>query len=69
MLMLGPRWSEAINATVVRAMNTREQQERLLDFGADVTTNTPEQFAVWIRSEMGKWAKAVKDSGARVDNN
>jgi tripartite-type tricarboxylate transporter receptor subunit TctC len=60
---------QRVNATVVRAMNTREQQERLLDFGADVTTNTPEQFAAWIRSEMGKWAKAVKDSGARVDNN
>ena len=60
---------QKVNATVVRAMNTREQQERLLDFGADVTTNTPEQFGVWIRSEMGKWAKAVKDSGARVDNN
>ena len=60
---------QKVNATVVRAMNTLEQQERLLDFGADVTTNTPDQFAVWIRSEMGKWAKAVKDSGARVDNN
>jgi hypothetical protein len=50
-------------------MNTREQQDKLLDFGADVTTNTPEQFAVWIRTEMTKWARAVKDSGARVDNN
>ena len=60
---------QRVNTVVARAMNTREQQEKLLDFGADVTTNTPEQFAVWIRSEMVKWAKAVKDSGARVDNN
>ncbi|HTD89569.1 MAG TPA: tripartite tricarboxylate transporter substrate-binding protein, partial [Burkholderiales bacterium] len=60
---------QRVNNTVARAMNTREQQDRLLDFGADVTTNTPEQFAVWIRSEMIKWARAVKDSGARVDNN
>jgi tripartite-type tricarboxylate transporter receptor subunit TctC len=58
-----------VNARVARAMNTREQQDKLLDFGADVTTNTPEQFAEWIRAEMVKWAKAVKDSGARVDNN
>ena len=60
---------QRINARVARAMNTREQQDKLLDFGADVMTNTPEQFAVWIRTEMVKWAKAVKDSGARVDNN
>jgi tripartite-type tricarboxylate transporter receptor subunit TctC len=60
---------QRVNNVVSRAMNTREQQDKLLDFGADVTTNTPEQFAVWIRAEMAKWAKAVKDSGARVDNN
>ncbi len=60
---------QRVNSRVARAMNTREQQDKLLDFGADVATNTPEQFAAWIRSEMVKWAKAVKDSGARVDNN
>ena len=60
---------QRVNTRVARAMNTREQQDKLLDFGADVTTNTPEQFAEWIRAEMAKWAKAVKDSGARVDNN
>jgi len=60
---------QKVNATVARVMNTREQQDKLLDFGADVTTNTPEQFTAWIRAEMVKWAKAVKDSGARVDNN
>ena len=60
---------QRVNTRVSRAMNTREQVERLIDFGAEVTTNTPEQFATWRRSEMVKWAKAVKDSGARVDNN
>jgi tripartite-type tricarboxylate transporter receptor subunit TctC len=60
---------QRVNTTVARAMNTREQQERLLDFGADVATNTPEQFGAWIRTEMGKWAKVVKSSGARLDNN
>jgi tripartite-type tricarboxylate transporter receptor subunit TctC len=60
---------QRVNKRVTRAMNTREQQERLIDFGAELATNTPEQFAAWIRTEMIKWAKAVKDSGARVDNN
>jgi tripartite-type tricarboxylate transporter receptor subunit TctC len=60
---------QRVNAVVVRVMSTREQQDKLLDFGAEVATNTPEQFTAWIRTEMVKWAKAVKDSGARVDNN
>ena len=30
-------------------------------------TRTPEQFATYIRSEIEKWAKVVKASGARVD--
>lgn len=59
---------QRVNTRVTRAMNTREQQEKLTDFGAELATNTPEQFAAWIRTEMVKWAKAVKDSGARVDN-
>jgi tripartite-type tricarboxylate transporter receptor subunit TctC len=58
---------QRVNTTVARAMNTREQQERMLDFGADVVTNTPEQFGEWIRTEMVKWAKVVKSSGARLD--
>lgn len=58
---------QRVNSTVARAMNTREQQERMLDFGADVVTNTPEQFGDWIRTEMVKWATVVKSSGARLD--
>jgi hypothetical protein len=29
--------------------------------------NTPAEFAAVIRSEQPRWAKAVKDSGAKVD--
>jgi hypothetical protein len=35
--------------------------------GAEVVGNTPEQFAAWNRSEIAKWAKAIKESGARAE--
>ena len=34
--------------------------------GAEVWTTMPEQFATIIRSELPKWAKIVKESGAQV---
>ena len=33
----------------------------------DVVGNTPQEFGAFIRGEMQKWAKAVKESGAKVE--
>jgi tripartite-type tricarboxylate transporter receptor subunit TctC len=35
--------------------------------GFDPVSNTPEQFTEYIKVEVTKWAKVIKDSGARVD--
>ena len=42
-------------------------KERLLAQGAQPAPTTPEQFAALIKSEIPKYAKIVKDSGAKVD--
>ena len=34
---------------------------------ADPAPTTPEEFAAYIKNEVTKWARVVKDSGARVD--
>ena len=56
-----------LNAEIVRILNLPDVRERLSSQGADPVGSTPEQFATWIRSEVQKWAKVVRDSGARVD--
>ena len=38
-------------------------RERLLGLGAEPVASTPEQFGEFIRTEIPKWAKVVKDSG------
>jgi tripartite-type tricarboxylate transporter receptor subunit TctC len=43
-----------------------EVGERLASEGAEISGNTPEEFAAYIKTEQAKWAKVVKVSGARA---
>jgi len=56
-----------LNAEIVRVIQEPETKNRLAGLGADPVTNSPEQFAAFIKSELAKWAKIVKDSGATAD--
>lgn len=56
-----------VNADVKRILELPDIRDRLAAEGADVAASTPEQFAAYIRSEMGKWAGVVKMSGAHAD--
>lgn len=53
-----------LNSEIVRIMRLPEVRERLTGLGAEPLTNTPEDFAAYIKTEIGKWAKVVKASGA-----
>jgi tripartite-type tricarboxylate transporter receptor subunit TctC len=56
-----------INAELQKALQSPELVKRLNAVTAEVVGGTPEAFAKVIRSDYAKWAKVVKQSGARVD--
>ncbi|MEO7727714.1 MAG: tripartite tricarboxylate transporter substrate binding protein [Burkholderiales bacterium] len=56
-----------IHAAIVKVLGRPDLQERMAAQGADIIANTPQQFAAYIKTDLAKWAKVVKDSGARVD--
>jgi tripartite-type tricarboxylate transporter receptor subunit TctC len=58
---------ERLNADIVRVLRMRDLRERLESLGAEVAPGTPQDFADYIAREIPKWAKVVKDSGARAE--
>jgi tripartite-type tricarboxylate transporter receptor subunit TctC len=57
-----------LSAELQRIQATPEFKEQLFKFGMEpFPPQTPEQFAATIAAEQPRWAKAIKDSGAKVD--
>jgi tripartite-type tricarboxylate transporter receptor subunit TctC len=53
-----------LHKETVRIINLREIRDRMSSEGADFVGDTPEQFTAFFKSEIEKWGKAVKASGA-----
>jgi tripartite-type tricarboxylate transporter receptor subunit TctC len=56
-----------LHGATLGALSVPEVRERLFNSGVEVRTSNPQELAAFIESEMVKWAKVVKASGARVD--
>lgn len=52
---------------IVHVLNQPDIKAQLSGLGAEPVGSTPQEFAALIRSEIAKWAKVVKVSGAKLD--
>ncbi len=56
-----------IYADSLRVLAMPEVRDRLAGLGLEVVGSTPEQFDAFVRSEIAKWAKVVKDNNIKAD--
>jgi tripartite-type tricarboxylate transporter receptor subunit TctC len=58
---------ERLSRETIRVLNEREVKERLANAGLQVVTNTPQQFADFIRAEIDKWGKVIRAAGIKQE--
>jgi tripartite-type tricarboxylate transporter receptor subunit TctC len=55
------------NKEIVKILQMPEIREKLQAMEFEVIAGTPEQFAGWIRTEIPRWGKVIKATGAKAD--
>jgi tripartite-type tricarboxylate transporter receptor subunit TctC len=58
---------KTLQAAIAKALEQPAMQKRMSELAFLPVGDTPEQFTAFIKAENAKWAKAVKESGAKVD--
>lgn len=56
-----------LNDAVNQALRAPEVKERLESLSFEGVGGTPQQFASYLKSEVVRWAKVVKDTGAKLE--
>ena len=58
---------DKLNAEARKFIASPEAKEKMQQIAATPVGNSRAEFAAWIKSEIAKWSKVAKDSGARAD--
>ncbi|MBC7942681.1 MAG: tripartite tricarboxylate transporter substrate binding protein, partial [Chitinophagaceae bacterium] len=58
---------DKLNAEINASTRDPEMRDKLLAQGFELRTSTPEQLGTYIRSELGKWAPIVKETGVKPE--
>ena len=58
---------ERLHAEFVKVLHQPDLRERLLADGAETLGNSPAEFTVFLKAEIVRWARVIKQAGAKID--
>jgi tripartite-type tricarboxylate transporter receptor subunit TctC len=58
---------QKLNADTVKALADADVKKRFADLGVEAVSSTSEQFAAFIKEEMAKYAKLIKEANIKVN--
>jgi len=56
-----------LNADIVRVLNLPEVRNRIIELGGEPVGNSPAAFDAFQKAEMVRWARVIKESGAKAE--
>ena len=56
-----------LHAVIVRHLNAPDLKPKLAELDFEIVGSTPEEFSAFIRAEIPKFAKLVRDAGVKVE--
>lgn len=62
-----PDLATRIQRDIARVVNQAETRDRLVGMGVDIIANTPEEFGAFLRAEIVRYAKVIKDAGLKAE--
>ena len=58
---------DKLNQEIIKILHSKEDSHRMLEDGAILVGNTPEQFSAFIQSEQARWGKVVQQAKIKID--
>ena len=58
---------DRLHAETVKILALPDVRERFVSQGAEPVGNSPDEFGAYIKAEIAKWGKVIRESGAKVD--
>ena len=58
---------EKLHSLFITAMKDPEVRTRMAGFGFEPIGNSPEEFGAFVKDDIARWAKLVKETGAKVE--
>lgn len=56
-----------INAEIRKVLALPEVKERLIVLGAEIVASTPQEFGAFIKADIAKWGKLVREAGIKAE--